>query len=161
MSPVWTKSSDEDDNKIQSKQSNDCTDSSTWQAGLVVNATCLKLTIKDGGNNDADGNQNGVIESAIAIANPIIIDDDNNTDSVSSSGGGCVYNPNAPARFDMGFILLMVLSAYYLIRRKTATTDTISIVIIINDNRICYCNGAFNNTVLITISVIVATVFDG
>jgi hypothetical protein len=25
---------------------------------------------------------------------------------------------NAPARFDMGFILLMVLSAYYLIRRK-------------------------------------------
>jgi hypothetical protein len=33
-------------------------------------------------------------------------------------GGGCVYNPNAPARFDMGFILLMVLSAYYLIRRK-------------------------------------------
>jgi hypothetical protein len=34
------------------------------------------------------------------------------------SGGGCVYNPNAPARFDMGFILLMVLSAYYLIRRK-------------------------------------------
>ena len=114
----WTKSSDEDGNKIQSKQSNDCTDSSTWQTGLVVNATCLKLTIKDGGNNDADGNQNGVIESTIAIANPIIIDDDNNTDSVSSSGGGCVYNPNAPARFDMGFILLMVLSAYYLIRRK-------------------------------------------
>jgi hypothetical protein len=33
-------------------------------------------------------------------------------------GGGCVYNPNAPARFDMGFILLIVLSAYYLIRRK-------------------------------------------
>jgi hypothetical protein len=25
---------------------------------------------------------------------------------------------NEPARFDMGFILLMVLSAYYLIRRK-------------------------------------------
>ncbi|CAC9569636.1 hypothetical protein [uncultured Gammaproteobacteria bacterium] len=38
--------------------------------------------------------------------------------SGGSSGGGCVYNPNAPARFDMGFILLMVLSAYYLIRRK-------------------------------------------
>jgi hypothetical protein len=36
--------------------------------------------------------------------------------------GGCVYNPNAPARFDMGFILLMVLSAYYLIRRKRRFT---------------------------------------
>jgi hypothetical protein len=40
------------------------------------------------------------------------------SDSSDSSGGGCVYNPNAPARFDMGFILLMVFSAYYLIRRK-------------------------------------------
>jgi hypothetical protein len=38
--------------------------------------------------------------------------------SGGSSGGGCVHNPNAPARFDMDFILLMVLSAYYLIRRK-------------------------------------------
>jgi hypothetical protein len=39
-------------------------------------------------------------------------------DSSGSSSSGCVYNPNAPARFDMGFILLIVLSAYYLIRRK-------------------------------------------
>jgi hypothetical protein len=39
-------------------------------------------------------------------------------DSSGSSSGGCVYNPNAPARFGMGFILLIVLSAYYLIRRK-------------------------------------------
>ena len=50
------------------------------------------------------------------------ISNDDSTDTgastKSSSGGGCVYNPNAPARFDMGFILLMVLSAYYLIRRK-------------------------------------------
>jgi hypothetical protein len=49
------------------------------------------------------------------------ISNDDSTDtgaSTKSSGGGCVYNPNAPARFDMGFILLTVLSAYYLIRRK-------------------------------------------
>ncbi len=50
------------------------------------------------------------------------ISNDDSTDTgaskKSSGGGGCVYNPNAPARFDMGFILLMVLSAYYLIRRK-------------------------------------------
>ncbi|CAC9578797.1 hypothetical protein [uncultured Gammaproteobacteria bacterium] len=44
--------------------------------------------------------------------------DTNTSENKKSSGGGCVYNPNAPARFDMGFILLMVLSAYYLIRRK-------------------------------------------
>jgi hypothetical protein len=44
--------------------------------------------------------------------------DTNTSQNKKSSGGGCVYNPNAPTRFDMGFILLMVLSAYYLIRRN-------------------------------------------
>jgi hypothetical protein len=48
-----------------------------------------------------------VIASTISIAVPP-------TTNSSGGGGGCVYNPNAPARFDMGFILLMVLSAYYL-----------------------------------------------
>jgi hypothetical protein len=104
-------------NAIQSKAS--CTDN-TWQPNLITGATCLKLTIKDGSENDTDGIQanntgdtNGVVASTISIAVPTL-----SSDSSDSSGGGCVYNPNAPARFDMGFILLMVLSAYYLIRRK-------------------------------------------
>ncbi|SHE22141.1 hypothetical protein BBROOKSOX_87 [Bathymodiolus brooksi thiotrophic gill symbiont] len=42
--------------------------------------------------------------------------------SKKSSGGGCVYNPNAEGRADIGFILLMVLSVYYLIRRKRLAT---------------------------------------
>ncbi|OIR25134.1 cadherin repeat domain-containing protein [Bathymodiolus thermophilus thioautotrophic gill symbiont] len=111
-------------NNVQSKIStgNACTDdSTTWQTGLITNATCLKLTIKDGGANDTDSDQaNGVVESTVSIATPIVIDDNggNNDDSSSSSGGGCVYNPNAPARFDMGFILLMTLGTYYLIRRR-------------------------------------------
>ncbi|CAB5505457.1 JDVT-CTERM domain-containing protein [Bathymodiolus thermophilus thioautotrophic gill symbiont] len=58
-----------------------------------------------------------MVESTISIATPISIDDDGSSSS-GSSGGGCAYNSNAPARFDMGFILLMTLSAYYLIRRK-------------------------------------------
>ncbi|OJA03664.1 JDVT-CTERM domain-containing protein, partial [Bathymodiolus thermophilus thioautotrophic gill symbiont] len=69
---------------------------------------------KDGGENDADDNHaNGVVESTISIAAPVVGNGDSN-----SSGGGCVYNPNAPARFDIVFILLMTLSAYYLIRRR-------------------------------------------
>jgi hypothetical protein len=60
-----------------------------------------------------EGDTNGVVASTISIAVPTL-----SSDSSDSSGGGCVYNPNAPARFDMGFILLMVLSIYYLIRRK-------------------------------------------
>jgi hypothetical protein len=58
-----------------------------------------------------------VIENTISIAAPAStpIDPKDPADPSGSSdgggGGGCVYNPNAPARFDMGFILLMVLSA--------------------------------------------------
>ncbi|CAB9542902.1 hypothetical protein BROOK1789C_554, partial [Bathymodiolus brooksi thiotrophic gill symbiont] len=46
---------------------------------------------------------------------------DTDASKKSSSGGGCVYNPNAPGRADVGFILLMVLSVYYLVRRKRLT----------------------------------------
>ncbi|OIR23800.1 cadherin repeat domain-containing protein [Bathymodiolus thermophilus thioautotrophic gill symbiont] len=118
----WSDFVVDNNNTIQSKTSTTCTDRN-WQTGLITGATCLKLTIKDGGENDTDGEQtgntgnaNGVVESTISIATPISIDDDGSNSS--GGGGGCVYNPNAPARFDMGFILLMTLSAYYLIRRK-------------------------------------------
>ncbi|OIR25383.1 cadherin repeat domain-containing protein [Bathymodiolus thermophilus thioautotrophic gill symbiont] len=108
-------------NNIQSKAntSNTCDNTDgTWQTGLITGATCLKLTLKDGGENDADGNQaNGVIESTVSIATPVVGGNDDSS-SNSSSGGGCVYNPSAPARFDTVFILLMTLSAYYLIRRR-------------------------------------------
>ncbi len=112
-------------NTIHSKTSTTCTDNSTWKAGLTTGATCLMLAIKDGGVNDTDGEQadntgdaNGVVASTISIAMPDLEDSIDPPSRGGSSGGGCVYNPNAPARFDMGFILLMVLSAYYLIRRK-------------------------------------------
>ncbi len=112
-------------NTTHSKTSTTCTDNSTWKAGLTTGATCLMLAIKDGGVNDTDGEQadntgdaNGVVASTISIAMPDLEDSIDPPSSGGSSGGGCVYNPNAPARFDMGFILLMVLSAYYLIRRK-------------------------------------------
>ncbi|SGZ69119.1 hypothetical protein BTHERMOSOX_135 [Bathymodiolus thermophilus thioautotrophic gill symbiont] len=61
-----------------------------------------------------------MVESTISIATPVVVggNDDSNDNGDSSSGGGCVYNPNAPARFDTVFILLMTLSAYYLIRRR-------------------------------------------
>ncbi|CAB5502085.1 hypothetical protein THERMOT_1551 [Bathymodiolus thermophilus thioautotrophic gill symbiont] len=110
----------DNNNSIQSKTntSNTCTDG-TWQTGLITGATCLKLTLKDGGENDADDNHaNGVVESTISIATPVVVGGNDDNGDSSSSGGGCVYNPNAPARFDIVFILLMTLSAYYLIRRR-------------------------------------------
>jgi hypothetical protein len=47
-------------------------------------------------------NHPGVVASTISIAVPTL-----SSDSSDSSGGGCVYNPNAPARFDMGFLCLL------------------------------------------------------
>jgi hypothetical protein len=38
---------------------------------------------------------------------------DTDASKKSSSGGGCVYNPNATGRADVGFILLMVLLDHY------------------------------------------------
>ena len=120
----WSGFVTNDDNTIKSKTSETCTDNSPWEIGLFPGATCLKLTIKDGGENDTDGNQvnnkgqvNGVVESTVSIVIPTPSDIGGSGDG-GSGGGGCVYNPNAPARFDMGFILLMVLGAYYLLRRK-------------------------------------------
>ncbi|AYQ56274.1 hypothetical protein MS2017_0535 [Bathymodiolus thermophilus thioautotrophic gill symbiont] len=119
----WSAFVNNNDNTIKSKISTTCTDDN-WQTGLITGATCLKLTIKDGGENDTDGQQtdntgdvNGVVASTISIAKPIVNDGSSSNNS-SGSGGGCVYNPNASARFDIGFILLMTLSVYYLIRRR-------------------------------------------
>jgi hypothetical protein len=44
-------------NTIHTKTSTTCTDNSAWKAGLTTGATCLRLTIKDGGVNDTDGEQ--------------------------------------------------------------------------------------------------------
>jgi len=109
----------EDAKNIISSKIGACSDD-TWSAGLIQNATCLKLIIEDGGENDADGTdgngmgkKNGSIEDPIAISTP-----SSSPSGSGGSGGGCVYNPNAPARFDMVLVLLMILSIYYLIRRK-------------------------------------------
>ncbi|CAB5498593.1 hypothetical protein THERMOT_893 [Bathymodiolus thermophilus thioautotrophic gill symbiont] len=123
----WSAFVVDNNNTIKSKKT--CTDISTWQTGLITDTTCLKLTIKDGGENDTDGTQvnnrgqdNGVIKSTISITTPASNDSGNGNDDSNSgggsSGGGCAYNPNAPTRFDISFILLMVLSTYYLIRRR-------------------------------------------
>ncbi|CAB5498614.1 hypothetical protein THERMOT_897, partial [Bathymodiolus thermophilus thioautotrophic gill symbiont] len=71
-------------NNIQSKinASNVCTDTDgTWQTGLITGATCLKLTLKDGGENDADDNHaNGVVESTISIATPVVVGGNDDSD---------------------------------------------------------------------------------
>jgi hypothetical protein len=46
----WSNFKVDTDNTIHSKISTTCTDDSAWEAGLTTGATCLKLTIKDGGS---------------------------------------------------------------------------------------------------------------
>jgi hypothetical protein len=44
-------------NTIHSRTSTTYTDNSAWKAGLTTGATSRRLTIKDGGVNDTDGEQ--------------------------------------------------------------------------------------------------------
>ncbi|MBA5248750.1 MAG: BspA family leucine-rich repeat surface protein, partial [Gammaproteobacteria bacterium] len=90
--------------------------SSSWGAEntLQTGANCLLIIIEDGGDNDADTEKNGSIDDSLSLSTPIATP----SSGGSSGGGGCVYNPNAPARLDMIFILLTVLSTYYLVRRR-------------------------------------------
>jgi hypothetical protein len=55
----------------------------TYISGLQTGATCLQISIQDGGPNDADGLANGTIVDPLAIATL-----SNTTDSSSNGGGG-------------------------------------------------------------------------
>ena len=74
------------DNRIETATSADgnCpTDGSiTYISGLQTGATCLQISIQDGGPNDADGLANGTIVDPLAIASL------SNTAGSSSNGGG-------------------------------------------------------------------------
>jgi uncharacterized membrane protein YjjB (DUF3815 family) len=54
----WSNFVTNNNNTIQSKNSTTCTDNA-WKTGLITGATCLKLTLKDGDENDTDGNSAG------------------------------------------------------------------------------------------------------
>jgi hypothetical protein len=55
-------------NTIHTKTSATCADNSTWKTGLTTGATCLRLTIKDGGANDTDGYQT---DTTSKLAQPV------------------------------------------------------------------------------------------
>lgn len=68
---TWSDFQENENNKIYSKVDETC-NNENWRAGLNEGATCLKLTIEDGGANDADNTQNGSIDDPVATTTEII-----------------------------------------------------------------------------------------
>jgi hypothetical protein len=81
---------DGDKNILESLINNEgnCSDDeeTVWTSGLVVGGTCLRLTIEDGGPNDADKEANGEIDDPVAITTENT--GSNSTGSGGSTGGG-------------------------------------------------------------------------
>uniref|UniRef100_UPI0030F4410E choice-of-anchor U domain-containing protein n=1 Tax=Paraglaciecola sp. TaxID=1920173 RepID=UPI0030F4410E len=63
-------------------------DSPVYSAGLTEGHNCVRLTIKDGGPNDADGIENGTIDDPGGIAVKTVDEIVKNLDPETSSSGG-------------------------------------------------------------------------
>jgi len=60
----------------------------SYQEGLQAGSTCLRLSIQDGGPNDADGLADGTIVDPIAISTPINETSTGDNGEVSTANGG-------------------------------------------------------------------------
>ncbi len=93
--------------------------STAWREGLRAGDMCVRLTLEDGGPNDADGRTNGQILDPGGVAAPASTGGGSSGGSVSSDsgggGGGCSLG-NGPER-DPLFPLLLALAAAGLARR--------------------------------------------
>ncbi len=118
----WTDFVVNNDNKIESASKLSCNDTDiVWQNGLITGVNCLRLTIKDGGPNDADGLEDGSIDDPVAVSTPA---NSTNTDSnTSSGGGGCSISLNN-TKFDPILYLLLIISGIAIWRRTTKKTNT-------------------------------------
>ncbi len=61
-----------------------------YRPGLNQFDRCLRLTIRDGGANDADGVANGVIEDPGGIVVPVTVSPDDSSAAASPRGGGAL-----------------------------------------------------------------------
>jgi len=88
--------------------------SSTWTAGLSSGAQCVKLTITDGGVNDADGVADGVVTNLGGVAAPMA------SSSSSSASAGSGGKSGGGGAFGWPLLLtLSVFTALIYLRRRT------------------------------------------
>ena len=98
---------------------------SSWTADLTEGDFCLKLTIVDGGANDADGIANGTIVDPVGIAGAStnVFVAPGTTKDPNVGGGSCSLNTTAPqAKLTADWWLLggfITLLAW--VRRKVAS----------------------------------------
>lgn len=93
-----------------------------WRDGLRSGDNCVRLTIQDGGPNDADGLRNGVIrDPGGAGSAPAAASADGGSGSASggssSGGGGCTLG-DAGAPVDPVWLLILVVPVAGCLRRR-------------------------------------------
>ena len=102
----WTNFVVDANNTIQSKNATNCSDTN-WQTNLITGATCLKLTLKDGGENDTDGKTNGTIADPVAVSTPKVTTIETSSSSQSNSGGG-----GGGGAISWWFLLILLLMVF-------------------------------------------------
>ncbi len=103
-------------------------DGKTWEDGLVPGNRYVKILLKDGGNFDEDGLENGVIVDPSGIAVPENTTDDtggnsgsnNSSGGSSGSGGGCSVSKNSQITDILPYTALLLLFAFRFSRRERA-----------------------------------------
>jgi hypothetical protein len=124
----WSTFFEDANNKIESLigSNNNCPDdeATNWQAGLVVGGTCLRLTIEDGGRNDADGEANGEIDDPVAIATDT---SSSSTPTTSTSTGGGATPTTSTSTGGSSSV-------------STTTTDTLDVKIRFNETDVNHRN---------------------
>jgi hypothetical protein len=92
-----------------------------WRRGLHAGDSCIRLTIEDGGPNDADGLSNGVVrDPGGAGSAPAALDGGAGGDGGAAGGGGgggCAIG-NAGAAADPLWLLMLAIPAAGCMRRR-------------------------------------------
>jgi hypothetical protein len=89
-----------------------------WREGLRSGDWCIRLTIEDGGPNDADGLRNGVIRDPGGAGSVPAATTDGASGSGGGGGGGCALGDPRSAVDPVWLLMLMVTAAGYLRRRR-------------------------------------------
>ncbi len=96
-------------------------DSSAWTSELTPGDTCIRLTLTDGGDNDADGVENGTIVDPGGVAEVNLVKASTTLDEGfgTISGPGCTLGTARPQdRWDL-WLLLAGLAGLGVMRRKS------------------------------------------
>ena len=95
--------------------------SADYAEGLTAGDDCVRLTLTDGGPNDADGLPNGIVRDPGGVAVATVVETPVSTIGDPSTGGGCAIGGERQAHQRLDLWLLTGLLGWLGLRRKQAS----------------------------------------